>query len=70
MGLLWEYTHSYGDVQRAERFKREERIGVLKVENLKLNILLPLKTHQNENERKEKSQWAYIMGPSENELYC
>lgn len=29
-----------------------------KVETLKLNVLLPWKTYQNEKEKKEQSEWA------------
>lgn len=67
--LLWEYSHSSGDGQRTGHSKREVRIGTLTVEKLISNVLLPWETYQNENERKEKREWAYSMGPSENEFY-
>lgn len=41
MELSWEYRHSYGDGQTVEYSKREERIGTLNIEKLKLNALLP-----------------------------
>ena len=56
MELLWEYRYSYGDGQTVGHSKSEERIGTLKVENLKLNILLPWETYQNENARKGKNE--------------
>lgn len=54
MEILWEHRHSTGDGQSVEHSKRQERIDMLKVANLKLNVLLPWETIKMK--MKEKSE--------------